>query len=167
MPTTEGKNTKLVEMLNAESEKLENKEKVRWKSMVNDVENYLVNINNENTMQQVIGNDMIFRGFIVKDWFGNGKDELLCRKHNRVIVKLCVQHYWTFWKERNDMMNKKDVKRKFVMDWCENEVKTNALHPSRNVRMYVRDYAGKVKNQATDHMQRWLIGLNSVIKREK
>lgn len=166
-PRLKEKNTKLVERLNTELEKLENKEKVRWKSMVNDIKNYLANINNENAMQQVIGHDVIFRGFIVKDWFGNGKDELLNRKYNRVIVKLCVQHYWTCWKERNDIMNNKDVKRKFVMDWCENEVKKNALHPSKNVRLYVREYAGKVKNQATDHMQRWLIGLNSVIKREK
>ena len=40
-------------------------------------------------------------------------------------------------------------------------------HPSENVRRYVREYARKVKNQGTDHMQRWLIRLNNVIKREK
>lgn len=145
-PRLKEKNTKLVERLNTELEKIENKENVRWKSMVNDIEKYLANINNENTVQQVIGHDVIFRGFIAKDWFGNGKDEILHRKHNRIIIKLCVQHYWMCWKERNDMMNKKEVKRKFVMDWCENEIKTNALHPSKNVRMYVREYAGKVIN---------------------
>ena len=38
--------------------------------MINDIEKYLNNNEEFITMQQVIGCDVIFRGFIVKDWFG-------------------------------------------------------------------------------------------------
>ena len=59
------------------------------------------------TMQQLIGYDMIFRSFIVKDWFGKDKEESTHSKYNKVITKLCFKNYWMFWKERNDIMNKK------------------------------------------------------------
>ena len=64
-------------------------------------------------------------------------------------------------------MNKIDVKRKYVLEWFDNEVDKARNHNSENVRKYVREYAVPVQTQATDHMQRWLIGLNNVIKREK
>lgn len=37
--------------------------------MINNVEKYLNKKENFSMMQQVIGIDMIFRGYIVKDWF--------------------------------------------------------------------------------------------------
>ena len=162
-PRLKEKNMKLIETLSNELNKLENRENVRWKKMINDLEYYLTNKEDMSTMQQTIGCDMVFRGFIVKDWFGTNRGETKYQIFNKVTVKLCVQHYWTCWKERNDIMNTKEIKRKFVLEWHENEVEKNVYHQSENVRKYIREYAGSVKNQATDHIQRWLIGLNNVI----
>ena len=64
-------------------------------------------------------------------------------------------------------MNKNEVKRKYVLEWFDNEVEKATNHNSKNVRQCVREYAVPVRTQATDHVQRWLIGLNNVIKREK
>ena len=114
--------------------------------MILDIENYLENKEDMNTMQQVIGHNMVFRGFIVKDWFGKNKNESKYVKYNKVITKLCTQHYWTCWKERNDIINTKDIKRKYVLEWYENEVGKGKYHPSENVRRYVREYATIVRN---------------------
>ena len=49
--------------------KIENSEYARWNSMIDDIEKYLKNKEEFFTMQQAIGFDLIFRGFIAKDWF--------------------------------------------------------------------------------------------------
>ena len=58
--------------------------------MINDIENYLFDKEKYVTMQQVLGIDMLFRGFIVKDWFG--KDQNACKygMYNKAIIKLCA-----------------------------------------------------------------------------
>ena len=150
-----------------EVEKIENPEQIQWKLMIDDVEKYMTNREDYCTMQQVLGHDMIFRGFIVKDWFGKNVNAHKYGKHNKAITKLCVQYYWMCWKERNEIMNKKEIKSKNVLEWFDGEVEKAKIHKSKNVRRYVREYATAVRSQATDHMQRWLIDLNNVTKREK
>lgn len=118
-------------------------------------------------MQQVLGYDMIFRGFIVKNWFGKNENAHKHGKYNKAITKLCVQYHWMCLKERNNIMRKKEIKRKYVLEWFDGEVEKAKFHKSKNVRRYVREYTTAVRSQATDQIQRWLIGLNNVTKREK
>ena len=58
--------------------------------MIDDIEKYLTNREDYCTMQQVIGYNVIFRGFIVNDWFGKNVNDHKCGKCNKVITKLCV-----------------------------------------------------------------------------
>lgn len=49
--------------------KIENNEGIRWRTMTCDIEKFLTNNEKYRTILQVIGLDMMFRDFIIKDWF--------------------------------------------------------------------------------------------------
>ena len=70
--------------------KIEKKEHMQWNSVIDDIEIYLNNNEEFSTMKQMIGHDMIFRGFIVKDWFR--KDQNACKNGacNKATIKLNV-----------------------------------------------------------------------------
>ena len=60
------------------------------------------------TKQKEIGFKAFFRGWIVKDWFGNNE---LCNKYrewNRIIVRGYVGFYNECWAERNKLFYSKD-----------------------------------------------------------
>lgn len=64
---------------------------------------------------------MIFRVFIFKEWFGGDETMSKYYNNNKAIVKLHIQYYWVSWKERNELMNKDDVKIKYILEQFDNE----------------------------------------------
>ena len=82
-----------METMRSELTKLENSRSIRQRTMTNDIERFLKDNDEYSAMQQVIGYNMLFRGFIVLDWFRKNKDERKYKNYNRTIIKLCVQHY--------------------------------------------------------------------------
>ena len=71
---------------------------VIWRQdIVDDIENFLNGNDRRKKMQRVLGVNMIFRGFIVKDWHGDNRN---CKKYlelNKKLVKLSVACYWKCW----------------------------------------------------------------------
>ena len=76
--------------MKSELTKIENSEHTRWKSMIDNIKKYLKNSKEFCTMQQVMEHNVIFRRFIVRDWFS--KNENTCKrcKRNKAMTKLCV-----------------------------------------------------------------------------
>ena len=57
--------------------------------MIDDIENLIENKDEHKTMQQVLGIEMVFRGFIVTEWHGADakfKDYEKLNKKNRQLV---------------------------------------------------------------------------------
>ena len=52
------------------------------------------------------------------------------------------------------------------MQWHEKQIEISKMHWSKNVRQYVRQHEINAENRSTDYIQRWLIGLSVVKKRE-
>ena len=44
-------------------------------------------------------------------------------------------------------------------------VEKEKMHPLENIRKYVREYKINLEKKPTDAIQRWLLGLNVVMKR--
>ena len=58
--------------------------------IIDDLENIIKNKDECKTMQQVLGIEMVFRGFIVTDWF---RADANCKDYeelNKKIVELCM-----------------------------------------------------------------------------
>ena len=53
------------------------------------------------TLQYKVGVDKIFKGFIIKDWFGEN-EYAKYRKWNKVLIKQSIEFYQKYWTERNE-----------------------------------------------------------------
>lgn len=73
--------------------KLGNHTGIRWTTMISNVDKLLNNKENFSTMKKVIRIDMIFREYILKDWFRINVNTKKHRKYYEEIAKLCVQCY--------------------------------------------------------------------------
>ena len=134
--------------------------------MISDVKKILDNKENFTTMQQVIRIDVMFNGYVIKDWFRVNVNTKKCNKNNKEIVKLCVQCYQKSWNERNKVMNK-NVRRTCILEQFDNEVKKSRIHKSKNVRRHVQENKTNVRDIEANNMQKWLLGLNTVVECEK
>ena len=54
---------------------------------------------------------MLFRGYIVKDWFGDNDSETKYHEANKIIVRQCVRWYQKCWTQRNTYVQLRKVKR--------------------------------------------------------
>lgn len=58
-----------------------------------DIRDYLNGVESVPGSQNVIGFKMLFRGYVVRDWFGGNVEETKYEKMNKVIVQSCVKLY--------------------------------------------------------------------------
>ena len=163
-PATWEKNKRFLEMARKEIGKVVVSEECRRMALIEDIENAIYGRNCYKTMQQVIGIEAVFRGFVVIDWFGVDLKSERYKNLNKKIVTLCMQHYWECWEKRNEIRMRPDVRREYMRKWHDRLVEKAKFHSSENVRIYVREYETRLENRSTDSIQRWLIGLTKVIK---
>ena len=111
---------------------------------------YLNGNNQYATTQRFIGHDMLFRGFIVKDWCGNNEEYTKNRKLNKIFVKHCVRHYWKCWEDRNNWAKKPEIRRQRKIDWYKSEMNETRVNGNSEVMRYVRDHDVCVEHRSTD-----------------
>ena len=68
-------------------------QKMTVQEMLNYVKKDFNKTNNHCTSQQLIGNNDLFRGVIVKEWVMGNQGRIDFPQCNTVVVKICVQHY--------------------------------------------------------------------------
>lgn len=115
------------------------KDNVKWEWFVEDVIEYLNRGENYRTTQQILGFKELFRGYVVKDWFGHNEECITCKEHNKIIVTMCVRYYWKCWEHRNEWHNKPEILRKRVMEWYRHEVKQIINSECVDVERYVKN----------------------------
>jgi len=64
-------------------------------------------------MQQEIRVEMIFRGYIISNWYHTNKRNKFSQM-NKVIVCKCVEYYNRKWKEQNEIFH--SLKAKGIYD---------------------------------------------------
>ena len=59
----------------------------------------------------MLGLKQLFRGYLVKDWFGADHDQNKYNGANQAIVKEYVKLYTKCWKQRNDAVQEGKKKK--------------------------------------------------------
>lgn len=72
--------------------------------------------------QAIIGYHQLFRGIVVKNWFGINDYQLKFAIANKILVKECVRYYGVLWLKRNERRFSENVRRKRLLEWAEVEV---------------------------------------------
>ena len=69
------------------------------------------------TTQHLVGMDLAFKGWVVKNWLDvQQRQSLTMKKLNKVIVKCSVVCYSKAWTHRNEIMHDDIKQREFVID---------------------------------------------------
>ena len=93
------------------------------------------------TSQSLIGMKDLFRGHIVKMWFGIDICSNICRSANKVVVRKCVKFYAKCQKHQNEAYYDKEKQKIRIKNWLRKE-KEMAMQ-SENAQ--VREYANVFK----------------------
>ena len=69
-------------------------------------------------MQHVIGMELLFKDWIVKNWL-NMQDEqwLETKQMNKVVVKISVTFYSKVWQHQNEVLHDNGKYSKYVIEW--------------------------------------------------
>ena len=104
---------------------------------INDTIDVLQGTNSGRGTQALVGHDMLFRGFIVKDWFGGNINQTKYHNVNKIIVKESVTYYGKCWKDRNEVAANPTIRRDRKMIWLNNFIKNNESCEHQILRQYV------------------------------
>lgn len=137
---------------------------VDFEIMTQNIQAYLLGDSKLNGTQLIFGYAQLFRGIIVRDWVSSNEQESKYGIYNKTIVKLCVEYYIQRWKARNERRNSRDVKRKILLAWFEEEVSDakNLNHPE--AQKFISIGANAVRKMSNDSIQKWLVQLHSFRK---
>ena len=92
-----------------------------------------------NTMQSFIGIQILFRGWIVKNWEDSNETQpKKMHNTNKVIARHSVKFYAKAWQHRNDVMHDPVKHRSFVIDWYEQIKDLILAEKSPDIKKYLR-----------------------------
>ena len=91
-------------------------------TMIRDIRRYLVNrIEGFKINQQYLGIQALFRGYPIIVCFGTNFYITKYRESNKILIKLCMNYYKTYWKHQNQYMYNKNKQRERTIKWFDAE----------------------------------------------
>ena len=131
---------------------------------VEDIFLYMNGSNDVPGSQNVIGFKMLFRGYVVKDWFGGNSEETKYHNTNRMIVKSCVKLYHDCWCQRNDLMQNDKNKKDRLLEEVQRILEEYKNLDRVGVQSYLRQCPSNMSVRDTKYIENWITGFN-LIKR--
>ena len=127
-------------------------------SFVEDIMKYVRNDDecDYQTNQQYVGMKELFRGFVVKVWFGVQLNDPKYHHLNKIIVKKCVNYYLQCWKDRNEDHMNEEKQRTRVLRWYHKLLKKVEESTDMQVKKYVMKHQIDVEHSRTDSIRTWI-----------
>ena len=129
---------------------------------VDDIYCYLNGSTNVPGSQNIIGFNLLFRGFVVKDWFGANSDETKYHQSNKIIIKHCVHLYHDCLLQRNKLMQEdKNLKQRLVEEI--QRIVINYQDSERvGVQNYIRNLPSNIATRDKTSLNNWIAGFNLI-----
>jgi len=152
-----------------EKETANENDKVEIGMIVDDIRNYVMKEQNEyTTTQHVIGMDLLFKGWVVKNWLNvNNKQRHVMKRINKIIVKQSVIYYSKAWKNRNDVLHDTEKYREQVIDWHKRLVENIENSNKPSMRRYVRMQKLDLSKCDTGYIRLWNMSTVKMMKNAK
>ena len=132
--------------------------------LIEDIVDYLNGNDHVPRSQNVIGFKMLFRGYIVKDWFGTNSDETKYSYVNQLIVRCCVRLYHKCWLQRNDTMKRDEKLKEWLLEEVEEIKKIYEISDKIGVKAYIRNCPSNMPIRSTEYISKWIRGYNLISK---
>ena len=87
--------------------------------IVSDIKRYINEEDQHYVMtQHVIGMELLFKGWVVRNWLNVQDDQQMEMKQmNKIIVKISMMFYSKAWQHCNEVLHDKDKYREHVIEW--------------------------------------------------
>ena len=69
-------------------------------------------------MQGLLGIQVLFRVFVVKDWTENNKTTMKYQRFNKIIIRNCTEYYFERQNEQNKIMHDPIVQKEVLLKWA-------------------------------------------------
>ena len=105
-------------------------------------------------MQQLVGIDLIFKGWVVKNWANmSQKQSLGIKRINKMIVKYSVRFYSQVWVHRNEVMHDEQKYQAYVIEWYERIVKEIKKENKPGMKMCLKMQKLNVENSESSYIR--------------
>ena len=120
------------------------------------------------TTQQVVGMELIFKGWVMKNWLNvQQEQEHVTKKLNRIIVKCSVIFYSRAWIHQNEIMHDTGKYREYVIEWYKRLVEKIESGNKPSMRRYVRMQKIDVDKCDTGYIKLWNESTTKMMKEAK
>lgn len=140
---------------------------VERRHLIKNLEIFFSGHRNIDGTQNLIGYRNIFRGVIVRDWFGNDTSESKYCIANKILVHECVSFYCKMWLKRNDRRNSEQCRKQRLVDWLDEEVQEIGNSKYLSVTKFIRAGYDQIRKMSADAIQRWLFQLHALRKKSE
>ena len=107
----------------------------------------------------------LFRGYVVKVWFGINMNSDIYRALNKVVVKKCVEFYVKYWKHRNEAYHDTEKQKKRIKSWLTKEKEKAVNSVNLQVREYVKKFKIDEERSDIEKMKKWIMNLKKLQKK--
>ena len=114
------------------------------------------------TSQWLIGMKDLFRGCIVKVWFGIDMSSDIHRSANKVIVRKCVEFYAKCWKHRNEAYHDKEKQKIRIKNWLRKEKEMAMQSENAQVREYANVFKINEDRSDIEKIKKWIMNLKKL-----
>lgn len=137
--------------------------------IMKDIKAYVHNKDAEfTTTQQLIGMDLLFKGWVVKNWLNvNQEQSYLMKKLNKILVKHSVMFYSKVWVHRNEILHDTEKCREHTLTWYNNLVVAVENGDKPSVKRYVRMQRLDTEKCETSYIRLWIETTAKMLKEAK
>lgn len=137
--------------------------------IMKDIKAYVHNEDAEfTTTQQLIGMDLLFKGWVVKNWLNvNQEQSYLMKKLNKILVKHSVMFYSKAWVHRNEILHDTEKCREHTLTWYNNLVVAVENGDKPSVKRYVRMQRLDTEKCETSYIRLWIETTAKMLKEAK
>ena len=136
-------------------------------SLIEDILKYLESDDSDEyeTNQGIIGIQYIFRGYIVKAWTGSNFSQDKYHKLNKIAVRLCIEHYYNCWIDRNKSFHDEEYQKERIMQWYQKVKESMRESPYPQVKAYVQRNELNIDRTTLNNIVRWIYNVKEMVKK--
>ena len=106
--------------------------------MINDIRKYLIERNDYETNQQYIGFKVLFKGYVIKNWYKANFNATKYAKLNKILIKRCVKYYLECQMRRNKALHNAEFQKQRLRKWYEDKKEKGLNGDHKQVRRFIR-----------------------------
>ena len=84
---------------------------------------------------------------------------------NKIAVRLCVEHYYNYWIDRNKSFHDEEYQKERIMQWYQKVKESMRESPYPQVKAYVQRNDLNIDRTTLNNIVRWIYNVKEMVKK--